>query len=42
MGTLLLWYDSICRHWVQNGYKWVKMDISHAPDHQYHDHPGNP
>ena len=27
---------------VQNGYKWVKMDISHAPHHQHHDHPGNP
>jgi hypothetical protein len=29
----------IWRHWVQNGYKWVKMDISHAPHHQHHDHP---
>jgi len=42
-----------CAEWVKmgrngyllspgaNGYKWVKMDISHAPHHQYHDHPGN-
>ena len=26
-------------HPQRNGYKWVKMDISHAPHHQYHDHP---
>ena len=31
----------ICRDRVQNGYKWVKMGISHAPHHQHYDYPGN-